>query len=345
MSSSTSSSSRASAATLWVAAGVCIALLGASGAWVWMAEGDALAEAGREALVPRERLLRDVSRPRRGGPMVLVLGDSTLRPPRTWTKRLERRLPGVELRSLWAPGLGPPEHLLLLGPALAHRPEVVVLLAHFRMWNAGAPLWQPDLLTLLPPRALPRALALPFHAHGVGAGRLGLASLWGAWGSERLLEAFTGGRERAREAPLLRWLTPMRRRLRGPVQVGTRRERAGLYGDRLYPGHPDLAFLEASVAWAVRRGSRAFVLVSPVPVQRFAVQGKLDEADFPARVALVRSVTERAGGELLDLHAALAADQFADALGHMNEAGAERVATLVGPPLRSALADALREGR
>jgi hypothetical protein len=344
MSSSTSSSEAAGEARAWrgVASTLAVALL-VSGLAASVALGpgrDALAAAGGKLLEPRDRLLRDATRPRGDDPLLVFIGDSTLRPPRAYPKRLERRLPGVEVRSLWAPGLGPAEHFLLLSRVIEQRPDVVVLLAHLRMFRAHGPLWQPDLTTLLPPRDIPRALALPFHAHGVGAARLALASLWGAFGSETWLRVFVGGQELARKTPVVRWLTPLRRRIRdelppAPPEGG---EPARLYGDRLYEGHPDVVMLGASVELAARRGARALVLVSPVPVYRFREAGTLHRADFEGRVALLRRVTRQHGGELLDLHALLGKDDFDDPMGHPSASGDRRIALEVLPWLRGALA-------
>lgn len=299
-----------------------------------------LVEAGRKALTPHDRVVLEASRPRRSAALAFLLGDSTFRPPHSYPALLRRRLaPQAEVRPLWAPGMGPAEHYLLLGRALALRPQAVVLVANLRLLWGDGPLWYPDLLTLLPPGELPHALRLPFHAREVGAARLILASLLGTLPTDMPLYLFTGGHVWARRVPLLRWTEPLRSaRAHDPERLRElRTERVGRYGERLYPGHPALAMIGASVEQARRRGARVLVLVSPAPVQRLIEAGVYREAALDDRVARVCEVTVKNGGECLDLHDALAAEDFSDDLGHFSASGVERVAARLEPWLRSAL--------
>jgi len=98
--------------------------------------------------------------------------------------------------------------------------------------------------------------------------------------------------------------------------------------------------LGASVELAARRGARVLVLVSPVPVHRFREEGTLGLADFEGRVELLRRVTRRNGGELLDLHALLGADDFDDLMGHPSRSGDRRLAETLEPWLSKALEEA-----
>lgn len=341
MSSSTSSSSLPedrgrillSAAVAFVLAVATASIL--SLAWA----GDRLVAAARPEFPHRGALLPVLDVPRGALPLALFLGDSTLADAWSYPELLGRSLGDeAEVRVVWWKGLEPYHYYLLLGRALALEPEVVVLVAHLRLFWRDEPLWYPDLLTLLPPRELSRALRLPFHERGVSVPRLVLASLLGAAGGDDVVLAAAGGRELARSVPGLGWLVPARLAERSAESLERRRAtRFARYAEPLYAGHPALALLGAAVELAARGGARVLVVASPVPVSRLADAGLYAESDFRRRIELLRAATEANGGELLDLHRSLPRGEFRDEFGHHTPAGAKRIAAALEPALRAAL--------
>ena len=317
--------------------GVLAAAVGLLAALSW----ETLVAVGERELDHRPAALADPQRETPELPLAVFLGDSTFLPgyayPRLLAKKLRDR---AELQSFWWEGFEPFHHYLLLGRALELEPEAVVIVAQTRVFWRHEPLWYADLLTLVPPRELPRAVLLPFHERGISIPRLVLASLLGtlretgdAW-----LHAFVGARQRAQQIPGLRWLVPWRAPSADPRMLSKlRQERFQRYGLPIFEGHPAVEALAATVEQAVRGGARTLVLVSPIPVERLKRADLYDAETFAKRVDVIRRAVERKGGELLDLHAILREDDFSDEFGHMTESGARRMVLVLDPWLRNAL--------
>jgi hypothetical protein len=342
MSSSTSSSEVRGGArrVLAIAAGFVVTLsLGVAA--LLLALGPELTAAGRKDLGHRRGEFLAPERARPELPLALFFGDSTIMKSFGYPRDIARRLRGsLEVQQFAWQGFEGFQHYLILSRMLALEPDVVVLTAQQRTFYRDEPLWYPDLLDLLPLGELPRALALPFHQRGVSLPRLALASLFGSLGEtgEQLLEAFVGGRIVARQIPGLRLLVPVRppeSDVRGIVQV--KRERFERFAQPIFAGHPAVEILGASVALAERRGAQALVVVSPIPIERLLAERLYDPIRFAAWVDVLRDEVEAAGGELIDLHDALAASDFTDELGHYGERGALRVSSAVQAWLRNNL--------
>ena len=308
---------------------------------------DALVATGRRELRHRPAALANPQRRKPDGPLAVFLGDSTFLPGYAYPRRLAARLGGAaEVHHFWWEGFEPFHHYLLVGRAMELAPDAVVIVAQTRVFWRHEPLWYADLLTLLPPRELPRAVLLPFHERGVSVPRLVLASLLGSLRetSDTWLQAFVGARWRAERVPGLHWLVPARRPSRDPRRlVELRRERFLRYDLPIFEGHPAVRALAATVERAVRGGARTLVLVSPIPVERLREAGLYDPEVFDRRVRVIRDAVEEQGGELLDLHAILSASDFSDEFGHMTESGARKMVRVLDPWLREALGLGKRE--
>lgn len=335
---SSTSSSRARVVALCASF---VATLGAIVAAVTLCCWDRLVQAGDRELSDRPAGLVHPERRKPGVPLAVFLGDSTLQPSYAYPRLLQRQLDGTaELRVFCWKGFEPFDYYLLAGRALELGPRAVVILAQLRVFWLHEPLWYPDLLTLLPPRELPRAVLLPFHERDVSLPRLVLASLFGSFRetSEAWLRAFVGARLVAKREPGLHWLVPSRTPLKDPRELTRlRRERFRRFATPIFAGHPAVEALAATVEQVTRAGARGLVVVSPVPVERLTEAGLYDEGEFAARIDVIRRAVEAEGGELLDLHAILHAGDFRDDFGHMTGSGSRRVALSVGPWLRDAL--------
>jgi hypothetical protein len=323
-----------------VAFGVALASLGTC---VSVLFWKGLVDAGSRELEYRDTLRADPVRESPDVPLAVFLGDSTFLPSYAYPHQLARLLAGkAEIQTFWWKGFEPFHHYLLVGHVMDQGPKIVVVVAQLRVFWRHEPLWYEDLLTMVPPRELPRAVLLPFHERSVSIPRLVLASLLGSTGEggEDLLRVFVGGRKRAATLPGLRWLVPHRAPIADPRRLTQlREERFESYDRPIDPAHPAVRALAATVEQAVRRGARTLVLMSPVPTEALADAGLYDPEVFAGRVQVIADAVEGEGGELLDLHAILREGDFTDHLGHMSRSGAWKVTTALGPWMRRALSE------
>lgn len=321
--------------------GVFAAALAATIAAVAGLAGDAVEGAGDEALAHR-RVVPGAEASESGErPLAVFLGDSTFRPSHAWPRLLERRLGGrARVRIVGWEGFGPFQHYLLAHPTMELSPRAVVITAQLRVFDRREPLVFADLLTLIPPSELLRALRVPFHARAVSLPRLVLASLWGRLGGagEAALRAFEGARLLALRLPGLDRVVPKGGAGGAQRLAFLRRERFLQYDRPIGPRHPALRALAAAVERCTRGGAEVLVVVSPIPVERLRDAGHYDAALFARRVGALADAVEGEGGALLDLHALLGPEAFHDEFGHMTEDGARRVTLAVQPWLRRALA-------
>ena len=309
-----------------LAAAVALGLLVASAMPLALIHWDALLGfglkfgAGRQA----DRFLRSE---RTGAPLVLAIGDSTMRPPIPFPKQMAVRIgPAVEVRTFWGAGLSPAEAALIASAALELEPAAMILLAHFATFEAPQPLRYPELVRIVPPRRVPDLLPLPFSARGIGVGEIVFGSLAGAILPTSWLRISTGGVEWLEEQLESRWkVTPgtdyHRLRRFGELRLGAILRSV----DKVYPGHPSVEMLRGTVRMIEGAGVEVLVVISPVNVAPLQEHGVYDAVDIERRVQHVSEVVESAGGEVLDMHDGLPPEEFADELGHYTTTGARRI--------------------
>ncbi len=301
---------------------------------------------GRDLYSHRDILRAHVVRRFPDRPLVVWLGDSTIvtmgRPsyPELIGALVGRSEP-VESRVVALPGLDFFHFYFLLGPVLDLRPDVVVLLAHLRMFNLPAGRTFNDLASLLPARELLATTRLPLQQHGLTLPGLLLARCLRAPAGEEALYFFEGARALFQEAGFWDGLgpngvTPLAA-LRNLVRVQSQ-TLAG-YDVALSPRQPTVRMMGAAVAMAVRGGARTVVVASPVPYDVLARRGWYDADVYRERIGVLGATVERSGGTLIDLHDALARAEFADQSGHYNEEGTAHLAALLAPVIRDALHD------
>ena len=164
---------------------VFLAILGVS--WwqlsVWL--GDDAVAVGR-TLYPYRRLVAPLTEPDRARTDIVWLGDSTIMttddaaPP--YPVLLDRRATrpaGYSSQVVAAPGLDFYAYYALMGPALATRPRLVVMVANLRLFNPAGFRSFNDLVGFVPMAELPRLMTLPYAARGMTAPSL--VSIWLMW--------------------------------------------------------------------------------------------------------------------------------------------------------------------
>jgi hypothetical protein len=261
-------------------------------------------------------------------PLVLTLGDSTLRSPIPFPTQVGAWIKEpVEMRTLWVPGLSQGEAILIAARALELEPAALVLVAHFAMFEWEQPLRLRELERLVPLRRLPDLLGLPFSIRGVGLGELVFSSLTGVLVPSSWVEAKRGGARWFEFSLRKRWrVIPgteahQQERLdeakRGAIARSTR---------PFHAGHPSLEMVRGSVRMAERQGVEVLVVVSPVNVAAVEEAVGFDGERFREVVGVLREGVEAEGGDLIDMHDGLEPEQFIDDLGHYYASGAYRIA-------------------
>lgn len=270
-------------------------------------------------------------------PLVLWLGDSTIDPfvQNSFPEMIERRNRGrYTQQGVALFGLDLFHYYPVLGDVLATKPELVVLIANPRLFEAGRDPQRFQLLSaLIPFDELPRAAFLPLAVRDLTVPRLLMNR---ALRSAPVREAFgrvEGLRVLFREGDF--W-EPLGK----PTRWG--RSFAEAHAQRLYVRPigrraPVVRMLEASVDLAHRHGAKVMVIVSPIPWERLTEAGLYDPVAYGREIAILREATEGAGGELLDLHRSLAKDEFRDKFGHYTEAGARHLSRIVEPHVLRAI--------
>lgn len=269
---------------------------------------------------------------------VVWLGDSTMMTGNAYPIQLRAMTPGVSQEVLAVPGLDPMGFYLLLPEVLAHKPTVVVLLAHLHFLGLVGGRNVTDLASLLPWNEVPRATMLPFYMHGTTVPRMLLSRLLE---EPAVLDAayFAAGiRQVAGAAEIWGWFgsnahSPGIRLAEFAKNVG---RMFALYDTPLSTRTPGIRFLRESVRMATRRGVRVVVLVNPIPWEQMASIAHYDETRFAARIDLLRQLVTEAGGELIDLHHAMTRADFTDGSGHLNVEGHRRMAELLRPSILAA---------
>jgi hypothetical protein len=333
-----------------IAGGFMLGLAVAVGMAAWLAWEPASA-VGVERYQHRA-LLPIWFRPRdRTGPLVVWVGDSTIAPiarrsyPHLLAPELARR--GVESRVVASLGLDFFDFYLLMGRVLDLAPDVVVMVAHLRLFDAGTvdveaqqAGWRStfnDFASEVPIAELPRLATLPLAARGLSIPRVLLAHLLHVEGAEDWLRFVDGlhaivSRERHwGRAPGETKVQP-----KGDIRSWLRRD-ARSYVVDIGPRHPTVRMMRATVEMVRRRGARALVIGSPIPLAGIQNALGIRPEEFQPRFAVLREAVEQAGGEFLDLHDALPQAEFADAVGHFNDVGAAHMTRLVRPALERLL--------
>ena len=272
-------------------------------------------------------------------PLVMTLGDSTLRSPIPFSTQVEAWIKEpLEMRTLWVLGLSQGEAALIVAGALELEPKALVLVAHFSMFESERPLRLRELQRLVPPHRLPEFVGLPYGVRGVGFAELVFSSLAGAWLPEPWIVAKRGGARWFESQLRRRWRVVAGSEDHHRVRLAQLEKQAIARSVRsFHEGHPSLEMIRASVRMAERSGVETLVVVSPV--NRDAVEEAVgyDADAFLSTVETLRRVVRDEGGDLIDSHAALTREQFTDDLGHYYASGAREVAIPVETWTRSVL--------
>jgi hypothetical protein len=323
--------------------------------------GVALVLAGRGALETGEALyhhrhaLSQMVRPVSGErPLVAWLGDSTIVSvgqdtyPRLVGEALAGDGAAGEQRVIATPGLNPFDYYFVMGPVLRGTPDLVVLVAHLRMFggNPGTRTFT-DLASMIPASELPTAVMLPLPEKGISVPRLFLLRTLRLAPIERAVYLLEGLRSRFQDAAWWDVLGPrtvvwdVTTAMRALPETVPNMLRA--YDVPVGPRHAMVRMMGATVRMAARRGVPVLVVGSPIPYEHLREAGLYDPEVYARRFAAMRDVVEAAGGEFLDLHESLPAGEFRDNGGHYTEAGTRRLATLIEPVVRRLL-EARRKG-
>jgi len=310
--------------------------------WLLVLAGLAISRIWSRGLSPPdardETIVADVERADPLAPLVVWVGDSTIRPMGQWT------YPELVAGAFLAPahvdsvvraevGFTFYQYYCLVGAMTAARPSLVVLVLNLRRMHE-VPSSLSRLCSRLPAATLLGAVGLPLGESGMPFSRLlsvqllrwpavraasrsfdlarveANAAWWNVWHGDASPSA-------DRPPPAAAFLAQWRRNVI---------ERTG-----------STQMLAASVRLGRSSGAKVLVVVSPAPVRFLADADAWDAAGYRRMIARYRSIVEEAGGELIDLHDAVLLDGFRRAGGftpldsHLNSLGALHVATRLGP--------------
>ncbi len=314
---------------------------------------DATAE-GRAVYRHRAVLEETVTAQPTRRPLVAWLGDSTIigeSYPRRMDDWLRDRYRG-ESRVVAYPGLTTFNYYELMGPVLALRPAVVVLIANLRAMPAPrTDLPVPadlgafdDLASMIPEEELPRALALPWQVRGVSLPRLVLLRLLRYDALEQSMYLFEGLRSLAQQQHPWEGVAPPPS-LPSSVALAAYLDAIhGLekrYDQEIRPDAPFARMLAGAIEMARSRGVRVLVVASPIPWEALRDTVGYDHARYARRFDVLRGVVEARGATFVDYHEALKASGFRDDGGHLTVAGATALSQILRRPLGMALADTL----
>jgi hypothetical protein len=298
----------------------------------------------------REALKKQIRGTARARPGIVWLGDSTMlgltRP--SYPQMLQGVLPDVSARVLGFIASDFFTYYPVVGALLTvHRPAVLVMVAHLRLFNqpaddpTGYSKTRNDLVSLIPTADLPRALGLPFAVRGMSIPRVLLARLLRYQAIERFFYFLEGAHTLVAEAKVP-WLGPNEIDVPGSplYMLGVALEGFDVPITRR---HPTVRMMEATVRLAHDAGVHVIVVGTPLPYEAMRSSVGYDQAIYDARFAVLRSAVEDAGGVFLDLHEALRGDMFVDAVGHFSVDGARQLAERVRPVVADELRRHLRE--
>ena len=330
----------------------CLLLVGAAAGWGLYRADPAARQTGGD-LYSHRAVLTALSRAAGKRPDVIFVGDSTLMGfpgfP-SWPAIAQQRfLDPLHRRSVVAsaPGIDFFAYWTLAGRLAALHPDVVVLVANLRVMSPAAEVRGfTDMIGEIDLADVPATLALPYAIRGLTAPRVLLARTLATPAGEDAFLRFEGARRDVHESAAWTWLgapgPPPRPGDHATFLSLPKLDEAkfAAWDAPLGPDNPLLRFGAAAVRKLADAGIRVLVVVAPVPWERLAAANHFDAVRYAIKVDVLRTMVVKAGGELVDLHRALARDAFRDTGGHFTPAGAAQVAGLVAPRLLSAMATA-----
>jgi hypothetical protein len=313
----------------------------AASAWAVHVFWDQALARGRE-LTERVRSIEGPLTPAGHGlPLVFWLGDSTFYETdgAMYPQLIRRRSRAtVTNRIIALPGLDFFGYFSVVGRALESHPQLIVVVANPRLFRRdGGDESAPLMSVLLPRGDLVRALLLPWYARGATVPRILLDRL--LW-SESLRDDFLfaeGLRSMFHARP---WMTALAIEPEGRTRAAPFVDPLEHYDKRITPDHPVTRMMAATVALATSHGVRILVLIPPVPISDLQGTSWYDERRYDGQMRLLAEVVARNGGEYLDLHRELSAEEFHDLGGHYTARGAEHLADIIEPVVSSLLAEA-----
>ena len=321
--------------TVWIA----LVVAGAT-AYV-IVEGEAAEAYGRVRYIHRDTLERQINRTADSKPRVVWMGDSTVLGLRTrsYPQLLGGVLPHTTSTVMGFIGSDFFTYYPVVAALLErHRPNVLVIVAHLRLFAPpAASASRTDLVSLIPTTELLQAMQLPFESRGVTIPRLLLTRLLRYPLMERAIYVGDGARARISETDASEG-KPGDLAVRSLSLVGTALRESDVGISRT---HPTVRMLEATVALAHEQGVRVVIVGTPLPVDNMRATFGYDEAVYRARFETLRAVVEGAGGRFVDLHDALPARMFQDAVGHFTEEGAALLAGRIRPVVAQELTSSM----
>jgi hypothetical protein len=239
-----------------------------------------------------------------------------------------------------APGSSVATHYFMLGEALRHEPRAAVVALNLRSFSARwRALERPEFAGWIEAGRWPQAVGLPLAGVGVTTDRMIfqraviLAGGLDAWlWLQRLQVRFShvywtieySLRRRLLTNPSMAF--SQRWNMASLMRDKTRFNRATPEGSEIYLGSflagletdaDGLRFLDALLSHLSGAGLPTVVYVSPINVEHLRKLGLYDEVSVNRSMASIRSVCEKQGARLLDLHALLPDTAFTDHLDHM----------------------------
>ena len=294
-------------------------------------------ELGHKRHQTAEILLQQIRACRPGAqPSVFWMGDSTFWPAKVqmYPQQIAAETDGfLDHCIVHTPGLDYFNFYTMTAPALRSEPDLVVTIANLRMFSPSRDdVVFRDLMPELPAAELPRTTYLPLYARDLTLPRMLLDRAVATGGLRRGYLLLEGLRALFQESG--RWeLVGPREPAFSAEQRGRRTFRHLLeaYDQELTESQPVVRMMGETVALARRGGARSLVIVVPIPHEQLAKEGLYDPLVVWRRVRALRRTVTRNGGCLIDLHAALAPDEFADLAGHYSPRGALHLAQVVKP--------------
>ncbi len=303
-----------------------LTLIGATALAVHLYWGEAVRE-GKVLHVGRGLVERAARRRAGDAPMVSWIGDSTLmRGPKKLTPYpivVAERLAGDQVvnTSLFAQSaVGPFVDYVVMGKLLDAEPDLIVIVANLRIMalRAQGARGVLGMASFIPAREMWRAMWLPWHHRQVTIPRLFLAHALSWRPFAEIFYFFEGLKLMFRDR-----LYASSLKLGFVDGVARRNLMLHRYADPIEK--PVIRMLGASVDLAVRRGRRVVVMMTPMPIEALR-RWNLYTDQIVEQIEVVRRTVEQAGGRFVDLHDALAPNEFRDNAGHFNEKGVDRVA-------------------
>lgn len=327
---------------LWAIGAVYVALLVGAIVWaqsLYFARG--VAE-GRKLFISEQDFKPIINWPRTIKPEIAWIGDSTLMPPWEYPTPIAKELPQFANWVAAMPGFDVFGHYFLFDAVLARRPRLIVEVANLRLLGSPEMTKVGPLAAMLPAGELWHALVLPLNTRGVTVPRLLLVRLLrDPWWMQQA-QWFEGICRLFQDAPFWSVLGPTS----GPTFDGRnirdfmfhQRNQVRRFQADSRDAAPAIRMFGETTRRAHARGIPMLVVVSPAPIHLMQGEAFYQPDVIAQRVQRLRAVVEANGGTVLDLHDALAPNEFRDRGGHCSEAGMNRMVELLVPTLRQLLA-------